>query len=82
MRMATVDVYDPKTRLSELLDRALAGEEIVVARAGTPLVRLVPLDDRPARRPGIAAGRVTDAFDEPLPHGSCRWSGDEAAARG
>lgn len=64
--MSTINVYEAKTHLSQLLDRALAGEEIVIARAGKPLVRLVPVESG-ARQPGIARGRVTDAFFEPLP---------------
>jgi prevent-host-death family protein len=65
--MSTINIYDAKSKLSELLDRALAGEEIVIARAGEPLVRLVPVVGRKPRRPGLASGRVTDAFFEPLP---------------
>ncbi len=38
-----VNIYDAKTKLSSLLDRAMAGEEVVIARAGKPLVRLTPL---------------------------------------
>ncbi len=65
-----VNIYDAKTRLSELVDRASAGEEIVIAKAGRPTARLVPL--RPvheARAPGRWAGAVTIAanFDSPLP---------------
>lgn len=64
--MATVNVYEAKTHLSQLLDRAEAGEEIVISRHGKPIVRLVPVRTEP-RRPGLARGRVTDAFFEPLP---------------
>ena len=65
--MSAVNIHEAKARLSELLDRALAGEEVVIARAGKPLARLVPVEDLGARQPGIAEGRVTDAFFEPLP---------------
>ncbi len=65
-----VNIYDAKTRLSELVDRAAAGEEIVIAKAGRPTARLVPLraPDK-ARVPGRWAGRVKLAadFDAPLP---------------
>ncbi len=64
--MAVVNVYEAKSHLSQLLDRAEAGEEIVIARAGKPVVRLVPVRSEP-RRPGLAHGRVTEAFFEPLP---------------
>ncbi len=46
----TVNIYDAKTHLSRLIDRAAAGEDIVIARAGKPLVRLVPVA-RPRRQP-------------------------------
>jgi prevent-host-death family protein len=65
--MTAVNIHEAKARLAELLDRALAGEEIVIARAGKPLARLLPLESRDPREPGIAEGRVTDAFFDPLP---------------
>lgn len=65
--MKSVNVSEAKTHLSSLLDDALAGEEVVIARNGRPLVRLVPIAESQPRRPGIAKGRVTDAFFDPLP---------------
>jgi prevent-host-death family protein len=65
-----VNIYDAKTHLSELVDRAAAGEEIVIAKAGVPTARLVPLravhENRVAGRWG---GKLTiaDDFDAPLP---------------
>jgi prevent-host-death family protein len=64
----SVHVYEAKTHLSQLLDRAAAGEEIVIARAGRPVARLVALAEpspRP-RVPGEWRGQVTisDDFDE------------------
>ena len=53
-----------------MLARAQAGEEIIIARAGKPVARLVPLRSAsPLRRPGLLAGRVrmSDDFDAPLP---------------
>jgi prevent-host-death family protein len=47
---ASVNVYEAKTHLSQLLDRAAAGEEIVIARAGRPIARLVALSDIPSQR--------------------------------
>jgi prevent-host-death family protein len=47
-----VNVAEAKAKLSELLDRALAGEEIVIARAGKPLARLVPVNNLAPRRKG------------------------------
>ena len=65
-----VSLYDAKTHLSELVERAAGGEEIVITKAGTPKARLVPLL-APAvpRRPGAWRGRVRIAkdFDAPLP---------------
>jgi prevent-host-death family protein len=64
----SVNVYEAKTHLSQLLDRAAAGEEIVIARAGRPVARLVALaEPSPQPRvPGAWRGRVTiaDDFDE------------------
>lgn len=65
-----VNVHEAKTHLSRLIERVLAGEEIVIARGGTPVAKLVPIDRRAARRtPGSARGRIrlADDFDAPLP---------------
>lgn len=63
-----VNVYEAKTNLSRLLERVAAGEEILLARNGTPVARLCPIATTP-RRPGRLAGdlRVGDDFDDPLP---------------
>ena len=51
-----VNLHDAKIHLSRYVDQALAGEEVVIARAGKPLVRLMPEDsDPPPRRPGFLA---------------------------
>jgi prevent-host-death family protein len=65
--MMQVNVHEAKAQLSELLERAARGEEVVIAKRGKPFVRLVRVDDRAPRRPGIAKGRLTEAFFEPLP---------------
>ena len=65
-----VNIYDAKTRLSELVDRAGDGEEIVIAKAGRPVARLVPLRAvHEARAPGRWGKAVAIApdFDAPLP---------------
>ena len=63
-----VNVHEAKTHLSKLLERAHAGQEIILAKAGKPYARLMPLAQEPAQRqPGRLAGRVDDAFFEPLP---------------
>lgn len=66
----TVNVHEAKTHLSRLLDRVAQGEEIVIAKAGRPVARLVAVNERPKRRqPGSAKGTVwySDDFDAPLP---------------
>jgi prevent-host-death family protein len=68
--MDTVNLYDAKTNLSTLVERAARGEEIVIAKAGRPLARLVPLARRTTPRPlGLFASEVTvgSDFDDPLP---------------
>ena len=75
--MKTVNVHEAKTHLSRLLERARAGEEIVIAKSGRPYARLVPLEGRgPERRAGTLKGRirVDETFFEPLPKG---WGGGE-----
>jgi len=64
---ATVNIHEAKTHLSRLLARAHSGEEIVIAKSGKPYAKLVPLEQRKERTPGLARGRVTEAFFEPLP---------------
>ncbi len=49
----TVNVADAKAHLSALMDRAAAGEEIVLTRAGRPVARLMPLAERSPRQPGV-----------------------------
>lgn len=66
----SINLYEAKTHLSELVDRAAAGEEIIIAKAGIPFARLVPLErTRPARRPGgwESGVWIADDFDAPLP---------------
>jgi prevent-host-death family protein len=68
--MATVNIHEAKTHFSKLVDRVLQGEEVVIAKAGRPVARLVPLAPRvPHRTPGSARGQVEVGpdFDEPLP---------------
>jgi prevent-host-death family protein len=62
-----INIHDAKTHFSRLVERAEAGEEILIARAGRPVARLVPLRTRThPREPGLWRGRVTLApdFDE------------------
>lgn len=68
--MAEIGIYEARAALSRLVERALAGEEIIITRRGRPVVRLTPLEGaRAPRKPGALKGmfEVTDAFFEPLP---------------
>lgn len=67
--MAQVNIHEAKTHLSRLLRRVAAGEEIVIARAGEPVARLVPLNGPKGRDLGRDRGKFTvpDDFDAPLP---------------
>ncbi len=64
--METVNVHEAKTHFSKLLARAHTGEEIIIAKAGRPYAKLVPLASVRERVPGLAKGGVTDAFFDPL----------------
>jgi prevent-host-death family protein len=65
---AHVNIHEAKTHFSKLLERVALGEEIVIARAGKPVARLVPVEMQGGRRPGGAEGlEVPDTFFEPLP---------------
>ena len=57
--MKTVNVYEAKTHLSQLLDLAASGEEVIIARAGRPMARLVAYQvDQGSRKPGYWKGKV------------------------
>lgn len=67
----THNMHDAKTHLSQLAERAAKGEEIVIARNGRPLAKLVPIEERPKRRKlGLWKDEdvwISDDFDDPLP---------------
>jgi prevent-host-death family protein len=65
-----LNVADAKARFSELIRRAMSGEEVIIAKDNTPIVKLVPLHSpKRVRRPGSAKGRIWMAadFDETPP---------------
>jgi prevent-host-death family protein len=65
-----VNIHEAKTHLSRLLERVAMGEEVVIAKAGTPIAKLVPLKSaRPKFKFGSAKGEfvVPDDFNDPLP---------------
>jgi prevent-host-death family protein len=76
-----INLYEAKSKLSSLVERAAAGEEIIIAKAGRPRARLVPFStERQPREPGGWEGRVwiADDFDEPLPPDVLReFTGEE-----
>ena len=67
--MTVVGIHEAKTHLSRLLRRVAAGEEIVIAKGGQPVARLVPVELRKSRSLGRDKGlfEVPDDFDAPLP---------------
>ncbi len=65
--MKMVNVYEAKTRLSQLLDLAASGEEVIIARAGRPMAKLIPYQiKQKSRKPGCWKGKVkiSNDFDE------------------
>ena len=76
--MVTVNVHEAKTHLSRLLARVEAGEEVVIARNGAPVARLVGLERRKARGFGSMKGliEIDDSFFDPLPEEElAAWEG-------
>jgi len=68
--MLTINVHEAKTKLSRLLSRVEAGEEIVISKSGQPIARLVPWQEGTEnRKPGLDKGKliIPQDFDEPLP---------------
>ena len=65
-----VNIYEAKSKFSKLINQAIAGEEIIIARSGKPVAKLVPCE-KPIRnrKPGSAKGKIiiADDFDAPLP---------------
>ncbi len=68
--MNPINIHEAKTQLSKLIEAVEAGEEIVIARAGKPVAKLVPYEPvKPVRTPGLMKGKfeVPDSFFDPLP---------------
>jgi prevent-host-death family protein len=64
MKTTTVNVYEAKTNLSQLIDRALSGETIVLARRGKPLVKFLPLEKPKKRQLGFLDFPVGPDFEK------------------
>jgi prevent-host-death family protein len=79
MTTQTVTLQDAQTRLAELLNQALAGDEIIITKGDKPLARIVPFaePDRPRRVAGLQRGQMwtSDDFDAPLPDEF--WNGEK-----
>lgn len=70
MKHSTINIHGAKTHLSRLVDEVCKGKELILAKAGKPLVRLVPLEQaKPTRTPGFLKGKIKISadFDAPLP---------------
>jgi prevent-host-death family protein len=71
--MSAFNLYEAKTALSQLVERAAKGEEVIIAKAGKPMVKLVPVakEKKPKRRKfgqnALGVTYISSDFDEPLP---------------
>ena len=71
--MRTVNIHEAKTHLSRLVDRAAKGEPFIIAKAGIPMAKLVPLDDKQPKKfnfkvlKGLLSAEVAAALEQPLP---------------
>jgi len=77
--MTTFSVHEAKTQLSRLIEKVLAGEEVVISRNREPVVRLEPVAGKRVRGPGRLKGLVhlDDSFFDPLPEDELKaWDGD------
>ena len=74
----TISTVEAKAKFSELIDRAAAGEEIIVTRSGKPRARIVPLANPPKRKFGIMKGKwpneLADTVLEPTTEEDIRWA--------
>ncbi|AIE76135.1 type II toxin-antitoxin system Phd/YefM family antitoxin [Synechocystis sp. PCC 6714] len=78
--MRNANIHEAKTHLSQLIESVLAGEDVIISRAGKPLVRLVPYEgvSKP-RQPGAWEGQIimADDFNEESPEINAMFYGDE-----
>jgi prevent-host-death family protein len=67
--MLQVNIHEAKTNLSKLIQKAISGEDVIIAKGNKPIVKLVLIDNKkPQRKLGTAKGKIelADDFDEPL----------------
>ena len=76
-----VNIHEAKTHFSKFIEQALKGEEVIIAKGGTPLIRLIPYSEEPQiRRGGQFNGliQIAEDFDAPLPEDILKqFYGDE-----
>lgn len=62
-------MHEAKTKLSQIAEDVVAGEEIIIAKAGKPIMKLVPIDEKIKRIPGSLKGKISisEDFNDPLP---------------
>lgn len=68
--MTMINIHEAKTHFSKLVDKAMRGEEVIIGKSGTPVVKLIAIQDKkPKRVPGALKGKIkiADDFDAPLP---------------
>lgn len=79
--MTMVNMHEAKSQLSKLIEQATSGEEVIIARAGKPVVKLLPIEKK-KRVLGILKGKLPDLpadFDEVTPEYLAMWGlGEEA----
>ncbi len=79
--MQIINIHEAKTQFSKLVEAVSQGDEIVIARAGKPAAKLVPIkDEKVIRQPGALKGKlqIADDFDAPLPsHIQSGFEGEE-----
>lgn len=67
--MAIVNIHEAKTHFSKLIEKAMHGEEVIIGRSGTPVVKLIAIQaKKPKRVPGALKGqiKISDDFNAPL----------------
>lgn len=67
--MKTINIHEAKTQFSKLIDKVMEGEEVIIAKAGKPVAKLVPFKERRLINFGLLKGKIKIAadFDDPLP---------------
>lgn len=74
------NIHEAKSQLSHLIELVYAGEEVIICKAGKPIIKLVKYEERPKRKPGAWRGKVKIAkdFDESLPEIETLFEGSDS----